>query len=72
MRDAIVVLGERARVAAFALAGSRVLVAETADELRRQWGSIGDDVAVVVLTAAAATVLADERAAPDMLRVVMP
>lgn len=69
----VVVVGELTRVQGFALAGALVLVAEDAGAVRSAWGSLADDVAVVVLTPGAASVLHDElerRRWP--LTVVMP
>ena len=73
MNGAVVVLGERARVAGFALAGATVLVAEDADAARRHWRQLGGDVAVVVLTSAAAAAVAGlPPARRELLSVVMP
>jgi vacuolar-type H+-ATPase subunit F/Vma7 len=67
----IAVLGEQHRVEGFALAGATVLDAADADSVRDAWARLPDDVAVVVLTPAAADALEDvvqERP----LRVVLP
>ncbi|MFC5821753.1 hypothetical protein [Nonomuraea harbinensis] len=53
----IAVLGERARVADFALAGALTLTAGTAEEVRRAWETLPPDVLVVALTPAAARAL---------------
>jgi hypothetical protein len=69
----VVVLGEPIRTARYGLAGARLLMATTADEVRRQWSELSADVGVVLLTAAAADALGPERldaAAP--LTVVLP
>ena len=70
------VLGEAVRVEGFALAGADVIVAEDADAVCSAAASLPSDVAVVVLTPMAASVVADEAdvvALPDrLLRVVMP
>lgn len=72
----VVVLGERSRVAGFALAGARVAPAEDAQAVRAAWESLEQDVAVVVLTPAAAAALGallDQPPRPDRpLTVVMP
>lgn len=55
----VVVLGERSRVAGFALSGADVIAVEDADEARRAWDGLDDEVSVLVLTPRAATALAD-------------
>lgn len=68
----IVVLGEEALVTAFGLGGATVAPAEDAESARRAWDSLPDDVALVVLTARAASSLRSERSRDGVLRVVMP
>lgn len=69
----LVVLGEAARVATFALGGATVIPAEDPDGVRREWEALPDDVAVVVLTDQAAAALGPDAARRDrVLRVVMP
>jgi vacuolar-type H+-ATPase subunit F/Vma7 len=69
----VVVLGEAARVEGFALAGATVITADGADAVLRAWTQIGDDAAVVVLTAAASAALEDAGVELDgVLTVVMP
>jgi vacuolar-type H+-ATPase subunit F/Vma7 len=81
----VAVVGERARVAGFALAGAQVLVAEDAARVRACLAALqaDPDVAVVVLTPAAARATRPAEAEPGMdtaadvapgrpLRVVMP
>jgi vacuolar-type H+-ATPase subunit F/Vma7 len=72
----VVVLGERSRVTGFALAGARVAPAEDARTVLAAWQALEDDVAVVVLTPAAAIALGallDEPPRPGRpLTVVMP
>ena len=69
----IAVVGERARVEGFALGGALVGPADDPREARAAWESLGDDVAVVVLTPRAAAWLGDERERrPGVLTVVMP
>lgn len=73
MNGTVVVLGERNRVAGFALAGARVLVAEDPDAFRRHWRELAGDVVVVVLTSAAAAAVAGlPPVRRDLLSVVMP
>ena len=54
----VVAIGERARVEGLALAGVQVLVAEDASAVAAAWESLGGDVAVAVLSPAAAAALA--------------
>lgn len=69
----VAVLGERALVQGYALAGARLLVAETAEEVREQWARMPPEVLVVVLTSAAAARLSGIRSSPDgPMTVVMP
>lgn len=68
----VAVIGERTLVRGWALAGAVVAGADDAEEVRRAWRSLGEDVAVVVLTPAAAAVLAAERDRDRPLTVVMP
>jgi vacuolar-type H+-ATPase subunit F/Vma7 len=50
----VVVIGEQARVAGFALAGAEVRRADDADAMRAAWPAGESDVTVVILTPAAA------------------
>jgi vacuolar-type H+-ATPase subunit F/Vma7 len=67
----VAVIGEQTRVAGFALAGADVLPAAEPDAVRAAFAGLAPDVAVVVLTPAAAEALA---ATPfgERLTVVMP
>jgi vacuolar-type H+-ATPase subunit F/Vma7 len=56
----VAVVGELTRVQGFALAGALVLPAEDAEAVRAAWSSLDEEVAVVVLTPAAAAALGDE------------
>ena len=69
----VVVLGEAARVEGFALGGATVIAAEDRTAVLQAWATLGDDVAVVVLTTNASAAL-DGAAAPhaEILTVVMP
>ena len=61
------------RLGGFALAGALVLPAEDDDAVRGAWAALPADVAVVVLTAAAAAALGrPPRPADAPLTVVMP
>jgi vacuolar-type H+-ATPase subunit F/Vma7 len=68
----VAVIGERALVRGWSLAGAVVTAAEDADEVRTAWCSLGDDVAIVVLTTAAARVLSEEPRHGRRLTVVLP
>ena len=68
----IVVIGEEARVAGFALAGAEVVGAADAAGVRAAWSALGDDVGVVVLTPAAHRALDGAARPPYRLEVVMP
>ncbi|WP_062346085.1 V-type ATP synthase subunit F [Herbidospora yilanensis] len=65
----IAVIGERARVRGFALAGAVVSPAEDPDAARAAWDGLAADVAVVILTPRAAAALPRDG---GPLRVVMP
>ena len=52
MPDRVAVLGERILAEGWALAGARVLAAETPTEVRAAWAALPTDVAVVLLTPA--------------------
>ena len=69
----VAVLGERALVEGWALGGARVLAADSPEQVRAAWAGLGSEVAVVLLTPAAARALGagpDQRSAP--LTVVLP
>ena len=69
----VAVLGEEVSVQGYALAGAVVLVAEDVGAARAAWNGLADDVAVVILTPAAADALGPERVAGlHPLAVVMP
>jgi len=66
-------IGRRVLVQGFALAGVLVVEADDADQVRRAWDSLPADVAVAVLTPAAAAALGEEALARGpALAVVMP
>jgi hypothetical protein len=69
----VAALGEGVRVQAYGLAGALVVAAEDADAVRAGWRRLPGDVAVVILTPAAAAALDLPGAAPDgPLPVVLP
>lgn len=69
----VAVLGEVSRVSAWALAGAALLPAEDPDQVRAAWAGLPPDVAVVLLTPAAATALADALCEPvGPMTVVLP
>ena len=69
----VAVLGERALVQGFALAGARILVAENAASVRDQWEPMPNDVLVVIVTPSAAAELPGIRSSADgPMTVVMP
>ncbi|MGC9669781.1 V-type ATP synthase subunit F [Planosporangium sp. 12N6] len=69
----IAVIGEPVRVQGFGLVGALVVSAEEPAAVREAWRSLPDDVEVVILTPAAAHMLAAETGAPGgRLTVVMP
>jgi vacuolar-type H+-ATPase subunit F/Vma7 len=71
--ETVAVLGERALIQGYALAGGLPFVAETPEQAREQWGRLPPTVRVVVLTPAAAAVLSVARDAPGApMTVVMP
>jgi vacuolar-type H+-ATPase subunit F/Vma7 len=68
----VAVIGEALRIEGFALAGALVCPAGDPDETHQAWQSLPPDVAVVVLTQAAAACLAGQLAQrPGVLPVVM-
>ncbi|MGN6635021.1 MAG: hypothetical protein ACTHJ6_06090 [Oryzihumus sp.] len=73
---AVVALGSLSRMGGFALAGARVVAADTPDEVESAWAGLGPDVAVVILTPEAAQVLGARVTSPPRpgspLCVVMP
>ncbi|MFI7680994.1 V-type ATP synthase subunit F [Actinophytocola sp. NPDC049390] len=68
----VAVIGERVVVRGWSLAGAAVTAADDADAVRAAWRSLDTDVAVVVLTPAAASALEDEMALGAPLTVVLP
>lgn len=68
----VAAIGERVRVAGFALVGVRIEVAETAAEARAAWHALAPDVGVVLLTPAAAAAVPPQPPSGRPLRVVLP
>jgi vacuolar-type H+-ATPase subunit F/Vma7 len=69
----VAVIGEETAIAGYALAGVLVVPAEGDDAVHGAWSSLPDDVAVVILTSAAARALGDARTAKLLpLTVVVP
>jgi vacuolar-type H+-ATPase subunit F/Vma7 len=69
----VAVLGERAVVEGWALGGAWVLPADSPEQVRTAWAGLRDDVAVVLLTPAAARVLGPGSADRRLpLTVVLP
>ncbi|QIY59509.1 hypothetical protein HEP86_02415 [Streptomyces sp. RPA4-5] len=69
----VVALGEATQTSGFALAGVSVRPAEAPESVRAVWQELPDDVALVILTPAAAAALGpDVLNAPRPLTVVMP
>jgi vacuolar-type H+-ATPase subunit F/Vma7 len=70
----IVAIGEGLSLGGFALAGVEVVVADDPAGARAAWAALSPDVALVILTPAAHTALAEEELEPrgPRLWVVMP
>ncbi|HEY7488441.1 MAG TPA: hypothetical protein VH912_28620 [Streptosporangiaceae bacterium] len=69
----LAVLGERVRVEGYALAGAVVCPADGPAEIRSAWAALPGDVAILVLTSAAAHELDGALAGrPGLLTAVMP
>ncbi len=69
----VAAIGSADLVAGFGLAGARVCAVDDAESARAAWQELPPTVAVVILTAAAATALREHRTAPRApLSVVMP
>jgi len=66
-------IGERARVAGYALAGVEVHLADSPEEVLAAWAALDRDVVLVVLTPAAAAALPEaEEDGERRLRAVLP
>jgi vacuolar-type H+-ATPase subunit F/Vma7 len=69
----VVALGEHARLAGYALAGVRLVDAVGPPAVLRAWALLGEDVALVLLTPAAAEAVAGRTETPGApLSVVLP
>ncbi len=70
---AVVAIGDPAVLAGYAMAGVRVLPAQTEEEVRAAWAGIRDDVGLALLTSFAAAALGAAGHRTDgPLTVVMP
>jgi vacuolar-type H+-ATPase subunit F/Vma7 len=70
--DRVAVLGERALVEGYALGGARVLPADSAEEVRVAWAALAPDVAVLLVTPAAAAALGSVTRRRPLLVVLPP
>lgn len=69
----VAAIGEELRIQGLALAGVITCPAETAEDNRSAWRSLGDETAVVILTPRAASFLSGElHWRTGVLTVVMP
>jgi vacuolar-type H+-ATPase subunit F/Vma7 len=69
---AVIVIGEPALVAGYAMAGVTTMPAQGPDEVRRAWESLPSGTTLVILTAAAADALGGQLSGADPLTAVMP
>lgn len=69
--SSVAAIGAQPEVVGFGLVGVRVCPADTEADVRAAWQGLPEDVAVVILTEAAARAL-DERARSARLTVVIP
>jgi len=67
----VVVIGEPALVAGYAMAGATTMPAHGPGEVRQAWDALPSDTTLVILTAAAAGAVAD-RVSEAPLTAVMP
>ena len=58
--NTVAVIGEEALIRAFAMVGADVIAAESPPAVQDAWRALPPDVAVVVLTSAAAAALVDQ------------
>lgn len=68
----VVAVGERVRIEGFALAGVLTFPAEEPDGVAAAWQALPDDVAVVVLTPAAAATVTDTVAETATVSAIRP
>jgi vacuolar-type H+-ATPase subunit F/Vma7 len=69
---AVVVIGEPALVAGYAMAGATTMPAQSRDDMRRAWENLPSGTTLVILTAAAAEALGDRLSGAEPLTAVMP
>jgi vacuolar-type H+-ATPase subunit F/Vma7 len=68
-----VALGSERELAAFVLAGVRLVHVDAEDEAVRAWRSLDDDVGLVILSSSSAAALEGVRnERPDLLTAVLP
>jgi vacuolar-type H+-ATPase subunit F/Vma7 len=65
-------IGERAKLAGYALAGVELIEARAPDRVREAWEQLDDDVGLVLLTPEARRALPDPLRRPGLLWVVLP
>ena len=68
----VAAIGERAAIEGFGLAGVLVCAARTPDEVLAEWQALPHDVALVILTPAAARMVPPRPAGTLPLTAVMP
>ncbi len=68
----IVVIGEPALVAGYAMAGANAMPAHDPDEVRRAWDALPSGTTLVILTVAAADALGGRLTEAGPLTAVMP
>ncbi len=71
-RGEIVVIGEPALVAGYAMTGTTTMPAQGPDEVRQAWETLPSGTSPVILTAAAAAALRGQLSETDPLTAVMP
>jgi vacuolar-type H+-ATPase subunit F/Vma7 len=69
---AVVVIGEPALVAGYAMAGATIMPARGPDEVRGSWENLPSGTTLVILTAAAADALGGRLDDAEPLAAVMP
>jgi vacuolar-type H+-ATPase subunit F/Vma7 len=70
--SSIVAIGDRTRLAGYALAGVDVTDATDPDDVREAWNGITGDVELVLLTSEARQALPDALGRQDVLVTVLP
>lgn len=70
--SSIIAIGDRTKLAGYALAGVDVKDATNRDDVREAWVRIGDDVELVLLTPEARQALPDPLGRQDLLVTILP